>query len=295
MTAPASASTASRDDGDRPGMALSVRGIGKRYGGVRALHGVDVTIPARTIVGLIGPNGAGKSTLLKSLSGFVVPDTGTVALGAEELTGKPPSYIARAGLVATFQHATPIAGLSVLDNVLVGMTEHHIGGLFAALFGTPGYRRSEREQRARAAELLRSFNLQALAAVPAEGLSFGQLRLLEIARAVASEPAVLLLDEPAAGLNRVEIGRMTHAIRGLRDDYGISVLVVDHDVPFVFGISERITAMNFGEVIAEGPPVEIERNAQVRAAYLSVEVSQESEAVEPPTEDPTAPSKGEQR
>jgi branched-chain amino acid transport system ATP-binding protein len=258
--------------------SLTATAVGKRYGGVHALRDVDLTVPERTIVGLIGPNGAGKSTLLKSLSGFVVPDAGTITLGSVNLAGLGPSRIARARLVTTFQHATPIAGLSVIDNVLVGMTEQHSGGLFAALFGTPGYRASERTQRDRAHELLRSFGLERIAGLDAGGLSFGQLRLLEIARAVAAEPRVLLLDEPAAGLNRVEIDRMTEAIRSLRDEHAMSVLVVDHDVPFVFGISDRITAMNFGRVIAEGTPSEIERHDAVRSAYLSVDTTSESGA-----------------
>jgi branched-chain amino acid transport system ATP-binding protein len=254
---------------------LVATGIEKRYGGVRALQGIDLTIPERTIVGLIGPNGAGKSTLLKALCGFVAADAGRVVLGTETLSGRGPARIARAGLVTTFQHATPIAGLSVVDNVLVGMTGQHAGGLFAALFGTPGYRASERDQRERAHELLRSFGLEQLAELDADALSFGQLRLLEIARAVAAEPRILLLDEPAAGLNRTEIDRMARAIRSLRDEHGMSVLVVDHDVPFVFGISDRITAMNYGRVIAEGTPAEVERDPAVRSAYLSVDPGSE--------------------
>lgn len=254
--------------GDHRPAVLTARGVGKRYGGVRALYEVDLSIPEHAIIGLIGPNGAGKSTLLKSLCGYVVPDTGTIELGTQSLRGRTPAQRARAGLVTTFQHATPISGLSVRDNVLVGMTEDHVGGLLAALVGTPGYRASERAQVARAGELLGSFGLARLAHLPAESLSFGQLRLLEIARAVATRPRVLLLDEPAAGLNRVEIDQMALAIRRLRDDDGMSVLVVDHDVPFVFGISDRITAMNFGEVIAEGPPGEIKDDAAVRSAYL---------------------------
>ena len=256
----------------RVGGGLTAQGLTKSYGGVHALVGVDLTIPERTIVGLIGPNGAGKSTLLKALCGFVTPDSGSVTLGATTLSGLAPAQIARRGLVTTFQHATPISGLSVLDNILVGMTEQHAGGLFTALFGTPAYRASERQQRDRAYELLRSFGLERLAGLDAGGLSFGQLRLLEIARAVAARPRLLLLDEPAAGLNRVEIDAMVTAIRSLRDEHGMGVLVVDHDVPFVFGISNRITAMNFGRVIAEGPPAQVERDSAVRSAYLAVEV-----------------------
>ena len=257
--------------------SLTATAISKSYGGVHALRDVDLTVPERTIVGLIGPNGAGKSTLLKSLSGFVVPDAGTIMLGSVNLARLDPSRVARGGLVTTFQHATPIAGLSVIGNVLVGMTEQHKGGLFAALCGTPGYRASERQQRDRAHGLLRSFGLERLADLDAAGLSFGQLRLLEIARAVAAEPRILLLDEPAAGLNRVEIDGMSDAIRGLRDEHAMSVLVVDHDVPFVFGISDRITAMDFGRVIAEGTPSEIERDGAVRSAYLSVETTDVAE------------------
>jgi branched-chain amino acid transport system ATP-binding protein len=250
---------------------LTATAVAKSFGGVHALQGVDLSIPERTIVGLIGPNGAGKSTLLKALCGFVPADSGTVTLGSVSLKGLSPAQIARAGMVTTFQHATPISGLSVLDNVLVGMTEQHAGGFFSALCGTPAYRTSERQQRERGHELLHSFGLKRLADLDAGGLSFGQLRLLEIARAVAARPRLLLLDEPAAGLNRVEINAMTAAIRSLRDEHGMGVLVVDHDVPFVFDISDRITAMNFGRVIAEGSPSDIEQDSAVRSAYLSVE------------------------
>jgi branched-chain amino acid transport system ATP-binding protein len=259
---------------------LAATAIAKSFGGVHALRGVDLTIPERTIIGLIGPNGAGKSTLLKALCGFVVPDSGAVTLGSVTVSGLTPSQIARAGLVTTFQHATPISGLSAIDNVLVGMTDRHSGGTFSALCGTPAYRASERRQRERARELLHSFGLERLADLDAGGLSFGQLRLLEIARAVAAEPRLLLLDEPAAGLNRVEINSMTTVIRSLRDEHGMGVLVVDHDVPFVFAISDRITAMNFGRVIAEGLPSDVEQDSAVRAAYLSVDTANGSDSPE---------------
>jgi len=250
---------------------LVATGLSKAFGGVQAAQDVDITVRAGAISGLIGPNGAGKSTVLKMLSGFLRPDRGTLRIGEEDILGLGAAHVARAGVVTTFQHATPIGELSVLDNVLVGMTRLHAGGVLSAITGLGPARASEREQRREALELLERFQLDGIAHTQAAQLSFGQLRMLELLRAVAARPKVLLLDEPAAGLNKVETDRMAELIRSLSQERGIGVLLVDHDVPFVFAMCEEITVMNFGRVIYAGNAAEVAEDAAVRAAYLGQE------------------------
>lgn len=250
--------------------ALVARGISKHFGGVHALSDVSLEAPAGRVTGLIGPNGAGKSTLLKIISGFVKPDTGSVTLGGAPVSFQSPGGTARAGLVTTFQQATPVRGLTVLENVLVGLTKDYPGGVFATLAALPKLRSYARSARSIALQLLEDFHLADVAGEDAGNLSFGQLRFLEVARALATKPRVLLLDEPAAGLNRVEIDHLSTLIKRLRTDTDIGLVVVDHDVPFVFDLCDQITAMNFGRVIATGTPSEIESDEHVRSAYLSV-------------------------
>lgn len=250
---------------------LVATGLSKAFGGVQAAVDVDITVRAGAISGLIGPNGAGKSTVLKMLSGFLRPDRGTLRIGDEDILGRDAAHVARAGVVTTFQHATPIGELSVLDNVLVGMTRLHAGGVLSAITGLGAARASERAQRREAMELLERFQLAGIATTQAAQLSFGQLRMLELLRAVAARPQVLLLDEPAAGLNKFETDRMTELIRLLSQERGLGVLLVDHDVPFVFGMCEAITVMNFGRVIYAGDAADVADDPAVRAAYLGTE------------------------
>jgi branched-chain amino acid transport system ATP-binding protein len=246
---------------------LDVAGAHKRFGGVPAVVDVSLQVVAGGVSGLIGPNGAGKSTLLSIASGFVRPDAGSVRLDGAELVGKSPVRISRLGLARTFQQAAPLAGLTVLDNVLVGLHRAYRGGPLAALLRTPRMRRQERELTGRARALLAEVGLDEKTDVDAADLTFGQLRLLEIARSLASGPRVLLLDEPAAGLNRVESDRVAQVIVGT-SRRGVGVLVVDHDVPFLLDICQHITCMDSGKVIASGTPSEIEKSPAVRAAYL---------------------------
>ena len=180
-------------------------------------------------------------------------------------------------MVTTFQHATPIGELSVLDNVLVGMTRSHAGGLLSAVTGLGPARASERAQRREAMELLERFELDAIAQIQAAQLSFGQLRMLELLRAVAARPKVLLLDEPAAGLNKFETDRMTELIGWLSAEQGLGVLLVDHDVPFVFGMCADITVMNFGRVIYAGDAAAVAEDPAVRAAYLGTDAPSDDE------------------
>jgi ABC-type branched-subunit amino acid transport system ATPase component len=247
---------------------LVAAGLSKAFGGVKAVDDADITVRGAAVSGLIGPNGAGKTTVLKMLSGFLRPDRGTLRIGDEDILRRDAARIARAGVVTTFQHATPIGELSVVDNVLVGMTQRHAGGVLSAVTGLGPARASEREQRREAGELLERFALGDLADVRAAQLSFGQLRMLELLRAVAARPRVLLLDEPAAGLNKVETDRMAELIRWLSRDRGLGVLLVDHDVPFVFDMCEHITVMNFGRVIYAGAAADVSADPAVRAAYL---------------------------
>ncbi|HWK28123.1 MAG TPA: ATP-binding cassette domain-containing protein [Solirubrobacter sp.] len=247
---------------------LVAAGLSKAFGGVQAAESVDITVPAGEVTGLIGPNGAGKSTVLKMLSGFLRPDRGSLRIGDVDILGRDAAHVARAGVVTTFQHATPIGELSVLDNVLVGMTRLHAGGVLSAVSGLGPARASERAQRQEAIELLERFELHAIAHTQAAQLSFGQLRMLELLRAVAARPKALLLDEPAAGLNAFETDRMAELIRWLSRERGLGVLLVDHDVRFVFGMCASITVMNFGRVIYAGGAADVAADPAVREAYL---------------------------
>ncbi len=249
---------------------LVVAGVTKRYGGVIAVSEASFAIEPGEIHGLIGPNGAGKSTMLGLISGFVRPDAGSIRYGDRELAGTSPLAIVRAGISRTFQGATPLAGMSVLENALVGLHTRGTSGLLAAMLRLPAERAEERRLRAAALEALAESGIDLPAAADAADLSFGQLRFLEIVRALGAAPQLLLLDEPAAGLNAhetAELGRLIARL-GAR---GIAVLLVDHDIPFVFATCARITVMNFGRVIADDAPDAIERDPAVRAAYLSTE------------------------
>jgi ABC-type branched-subunit amino acid transport system ATPase component len=259
---------------------LVASGLSKAFGGVQAVDSADITVRAGAVCGLIGPNGAGKSTVLKMLSGFLRPDHGSLRIGDADILGLDASHVARAGVVTTFQHATPIGELSVLDNVLVGMTRNHAGGLLSAVSGLGPARASERRQRREAMELLERFELDAIAQTQAAQLSFGQLRMLELLRAVAARPRVLLLDEPGAGLNKVETDRMSELIGWLSRERGLGVLLVDHDVGFVFGMCASITVMNFGRVIYAGSAEDVAADPAVRAAYLGTDTPADDEGGE---------------
>jgi branched-chain amino acid transport system ATP-binding protein len=251
----------------RPEDRLTLSGISKSFGGLLAASNVSFEIQPGSIHGLIGPNGAGKSTIINIVSGSLRPDAGGISLGTSDVTGIETSILARRGVVRTFQQATPLAGLTVLENVLVGLHHHYRSSIVSVALRTAGMRAEAAELLERGLVLLRRFGLQSEAEAPAETLTFGKLRMLELARAVAMRPKFLLLDEPAAGLNGVETEILAAIIGELRSD-GVGVLLVDHDVPFVFKLCDRMTVMNFGTVIASGVPDQVYRDAAVRQAYL---------------------------
>jgi branched-chain amino acid transport system ATP-binding protein len=246
---------------------LTAGHVTKAFGGVVAVEDVSLTVDPGTVYGLIGPNGAGKSTLISLLSGFTRPDGGEIRFDGQDVTRLGPARLARLGLARTFQAATPLAGLTVLENVQVALTAKYRSGLFSVLARTPAMRREAKALAARARELLAEFGLLADADRPARDLSFGKLRYLEVARALATGPKLLLLDEPAAGLNQVEVDELAALISRARAD-GIAVLLVDHDVSFLFSICDQVTVLNFGKVVVSGPAAEVRGSELLREAYL---------------------------
>jgi branched-chain amino acid transport system ATP-binding protein len=249
---------------------LKLHGVTKRFGGIVAVTDVSMALTAGSVTGLIGPNGAGKSTLINLVSGFRRPDTGRIMFADHDLTRLDPSAIARLGISRTFQQAAPLVGLSVIENVMVGLHTRYRSGLGSILLRSPAMRREARANAQTAYALLEQFGLAADVHAEASDLPFGKLRFLELARAIGMQPQVVLLDEPAAGLNGVETDRLAALIRVLRDR-GITVLLVDHDVPFVFGLCDQVVVMNFGSVIAAGKPDDVYGNPAVREAYLGGE------------------------
>lgn len=255
----------------KPG-ELAIEGVTKRFGGLVAVSELSLTVSVGQIHGLIGPNGAGKSTTIGLISGFLRPDAGSITFGNENLLRMTPSAIARLGISRTFQQATPLGGLSVFENVLVGMHTRYRAGIASVLLRAPAARREAEALTRSVEELLALFGLEAQADSDARNLTFGQLRFLQIARAIAMRPRMLLLDEPAAGLNEVERDKLATLIRCFRDQ-GMGMLLVDHDVPFVFSLCDRMTVMNFGSMIASGDPDKVRRDPAVREAYLGADAA----------------------
>jgi len=246
---------------------LEIRGVTKAFGGLRALNEVTLAVEVGQIKGLIGPNGAGKTTLFNVISGMVRAEAGEVWFGGRRLDGLPPHEVAQRGLGRTFQQVRLFRGMTVLENVMTGCHHRTRAEMLAAVLSPPWVRREERAIKADALELLRFVGLEAQAGTLAVHLSFGQQRLLELARGLAMNPRLLLLDEPAAGLNSYETEGLGQLIRHLRDR-GLTVLVVEHDMSLVMTVCDEVAVLNFGHKIADGSPGTIQVTPAVIDAYL---------------------------
>jgi branched-chain amino acid transport system ATP-binding protein len=250
------------------GDLLIARGCTKRFGGLVAVSDIDFTIPRGGIVSLIGPNGAGKTTFFNMITGLYIPTEGSITFDGAELTGLKPHEVVRLGVARTFQNIRLFGNMSAEENVLVGLHHRLKGRWFGAILRNKAIRDEEIEAHAQATELLRLVGLERRAGSLARNLPYGDQRRLEIARALATEPKLLLLDEPTAGMNPEETRKLTDFVRELRDRLGLTVLLIEHDMKVVMGISDRVTVLDHGEKISEGSPAEVRADSRVIEAYL---------------------------
>jgi branched-chain amino acid transport system ATP-binding protein len=247
---------------------LTARRTTKRFGGLVAVDELDVEIKEKTIHSIIGPNGAGKTTFFNCVTGSYRPEEGEILLNSHSLVGLLPDQIVRLGIARTYQNIRLFPVLTAMENVLVGLHCHLKASYFGIVAGLPSTRREEKEATEEARRLLRFVNLTGKGDLMAKNLPYGEQRRLEIARALATKPKLLLLDEPTAGMNPSETQTMMDFIRHLRDELGITILLIEHQMRVVMGISETVTVLDYGKKIAEGTPEEIKKNTRVIEAYL---------------------------
>lgn len=247
---------------------LEVKNLGITFGGLKAVDNFNLTLEKGALYGLIGPNGAGKTTVFNLLTGVYKPTTGTFLLDGKELKGKKPADINKSGIARTFQNIRLFKNLSVLDNVKIGLHNGMKYSTVAGIFRLPSFFKTEKKMDEKALELLKVFELDESADTLASNLPYGKQRKLEIARAIATNPKLLLLDEPAAGMNPNETKELMETIRFVRDHFDLTVLVIEHDMSLVSGICEEITVLNFGTELAKGKTDEVLKNPEVVKAYL---------------------------
>ncbi|MCY7217212.1 ABC transporter ATP-binding protein [Streptococcus cristatus] len=250
---------------------LDVQKLTKNFGGLTAVSDVSLELNEGELVGLIGPNGAGKTTLFNLLTGVYEPSEGTVTLDGHLLNGKAPYKIATLGLSRTFQNIRLFKDLTVLDNVLIAFGNRHKPHVLASFFRLPAFYKNEEELKAKALELLKIFDLDKEAETLAKNLAYGQQRRLEIVRALATEPKILFLDEPAAGMNPQETAELTALIRRIKNEFNITIMLIEHDMSLVMEVTERIYVLEYGRLIAHGTPDEIKKDKRVIEAYLGGE------------------------
>jgi branched-chain amino acid transport system ATP-binding protein len=256
-------------DATNNGNILETIGVTKQFGGLTAVNDVSFAIPRRSIVSIIGPNGAGKTTFFNILTGLYSPTTGTIAYDGRNITGRRPDKIMAMGIARTFQNIRLFGTMTALENVMVGQHARMKAGLFGSIFRLPHVRKEERHVREHGAETLTYVGLpKRVHDQLAINLSYGDQRRVEIARALSSDPQLLLLDEPTAGMNPQESEELTRFMQKLRDERGLSLLLIEHDMKVIMDVSQHITVLDHGEKIAEGGPDEVRKNPQVIEAYL---------------------------